>query len=69
MEEAGGFSYKSFMKWADENSIIQAQNGRTTIVKKIDGLSKRCVCIRLRQKDDNDDFILKTEQNIENVFS
>ncbi|MDO5478174.1 MAG: DUF927 domain-containing protein [Clostridia bacterium] len=67
--EAGGFSYKSFMKWADENSIIQAQNGRTTIVKKIDGLSKRCVCIRLRQKDDNDDFILKTEQNIENVFS
>ncbi len=67
--EAGRFSYKSFIKWADENNIIQVQNGNTTKVKKIEGLSRRCVCLRLRTKDDNDDFISITEQNTDIPFS
>ena len=48
--KAGGFSKKSFLSWADKEGLIQAQGGRLTKIKKINGVSHRCVYLKL----DND---------------
>lgn len=48
--KAGGFSKKSFLSWADKEGLIQTQGGRLTKIKKINGVSHRCVYLKL----DND---------------
>lgn len=48
--KAGGFSKKSFLSWADREELIQAQGGRFTKIKKVNGVSHRCVYLKL----DND---------------
>lgn len=46
MQEAG-FSYTSFLSWAKRRGILNADNGRNTIRKRIKGtdINTRCVCI------------------------
>ncbi|MCD7824898.1 MAG: DUF927 domain-containing protein [Clostridiaceae bacterium] len=44
---SGGFSKKSFLSWADKKGLLQTQNGRLTKVKKIEGISCRCVWLKI----------------------
>ena len=45
--KAGGFSKKSFLSWADRTNKIQTQSGNPTKIKKINGVSCRCVWLKL----------------------
>lgn len=59
----GGFSKKSFLSWADKNGLLQTQNNQLTKVKKIDGVSCRCVWLSLSRQEnaeikaDEDGFV------------
>lgn len=45
--EAGGFSKKAFLSWADKKELIQIQGRRLTKVKKINGNACRCIFLKL----------------------
>lgn len=59
---SGGFSEKSFLSWADKNSLIQTQGGRLNKVKKVNGSPIRCVYIKLNGNVDKDGFEKIEEQ-------
>ncbi|MBY0758546.1 DUF927 domain-containing protein [Sellimonas caecigallum] len=59
---SGGFSEKSFLSWADKNSLIQTQGGRLNKVKKVNGSPIRCVYIKLNGNIDKDGFEKIEEQ-------
>ena len=58
----GGFSEKSFLSWADKNSLIQTQNGRLNKVKKINGNPIRCVFLKMEGDEEGDGFMTVNEQ-------
>lgn len=55
----GGFSKKSFLSWADKNSLLETQGNNPTKVKKIDGNPIRCVFLMMYSDEqrENDGFI------------
>lgn len=52
----GGYSDKSFLSWASRKGIIQAQDGRFTKLKKINGKPVRCIFLRLNEFVDENGF-------------
>ena len=57
----GGSSKKSFLSWAQKNKILETSGDRFTKVCKIGGKSKRCFCIKMEEKQENNGFV---QQNI-----
>lgn len=57
--KAGGFSKKSFLSWADKNSLILTDKGRNTKQKRIAG--KYCRCITLKIDGSDQDGFLNME--------
>lgn len=59
--QQGGFSEKAFLKWADQEDLIEVQANRLSKVKRIDGKPTRCIYLKLYEKDTeskhNDDFM------------
>lgn len=67
--QQGGFSEKSFLKWADRERLIQTQDGRVTKVKKIGGKSIRCIFLKLsRETVENTGFVDIDESQTELPF-
>lgn len=64
---AGGFSKKSFLSWADRNNKIQTQSGNPTKVKKINGVSYRCVWLKLDNgiEVDADGFLHLSDEDMQ----
>lgn len=54
--KAGGFSDKAFLSWADRNGVIQTSGERMTKLKKINGIPKRCVFLKMNEFEDSDGF-------------
>lgn len=52
----GGYSDKSFLSWASRKGVIQAQDGRFTKLKKINGKPVRCIFLRLNEFIDDEGF-------------
>lgn len=63
--QQGGFSDKSFLKWADFEGLIQVANGRNTKLKRVDGKVARCIVLKLLDENmknfdeviEKDDFV------------
>lgn len=55
--ENGKFSRTSFLSWATKNKLLQTQESenRSTKLKKINGKTRRCVCIKLESDDEKTD--------------
>lgn len=63
MCQAGGFSQKAFLSWAQKKGLLQTQGDRKTKVKKMNGSTVRCVYIKLDQNlvEDKDGFLSLNE--------
>lgn len=65
--QAGGFSKKSFLSWADRKCLLQTQGGKLTKQKKINGINNRCVWLKLDNgiEIDGNGFIRLSEEEIQ----
>ena len=67
--KSGGFSKKSFLSWADREGLIQTQGGKSTKLKKVGGVTHRCVFLQLDDgvRVDKDGFMELDENEQERL--
>ena len=55
----GNYSKKSFLSWAERKGLLKTQNGRQTMVRKIDGKAVRCIVLKTEDgiSEDKDGFM------------
>lgn len=50
--KAGGFARKSFLSWAGKQGLIEKDSeGKNTKMKRVDGIPRRCVFLKMRDTD------------------
>lgn len=69
--ERGNFSRKSFLSWADKRSLIEKdKQGKTAKLKRLNGSSSRCICLKLPAdiEEDKDGFLKLNDIQIDIPF-